>query len=351
MFDLMSHVVRISAQRDRTEINSAMVDALNSLLKPASLTLHAYYPAKPLPIVFPCAGHGAAGKFLHNAYLPELDLCRQINTDPLLLRCHDELKTVREILPDASQRIIYPLLRQFTPVYFVELRLNQPATNRQLHGLASLLEYFGNHIALLDYGETDTLTGLLSRKTFDKHLFELLGQASNDKARQEAALAQKHPARRTAAPESFHWLAVCDVDHFKRINDNFGHLIGDEVLIMLAQSMRHAFRFSDQLFRFGGEEFVALLQPTTGDNALATLERFRSDVAQATFSRVGHVTVSIGFSQLRPNDTPTDAMDRADEALYYAKRNGRNRVDGYEQLISNGKLTAKPVARGDIELF
>ena len=130
-----------------------------------------------------------------------------------------------------------------------------------------------------------------------------------------------------------------------------GHLMGDEVLIMLAQVMRHAFRFDDQLFRFGGEEFIALLQPTDQASAQMTLERFRAEVEKTVFSRVGHVTVSVGFSRLMPNDTPTDVIDRADEALYYAKRHGRNRVDCYEQLIVEGVIEAKEIAKGEVELF
>ncbi len=85
--------------------------------------------------------------------------------------------------------------------------------------------------------------------------------------------------------------------------------------------------------------------------AAVTLERFRKAIETQIFSRVGHVTVSIGFSALLPNDTPTDAIDRADEALYYAKRNGRNRVECYEKLVAEGKLAAKEVAKGEVELF
>jgi diguanylate cyclase (GGDEF)-like protein len=115
--------------------------------------------------------------------------------------------------------------------------------------------------------------------------------------------------------------------------------------------MRQSFRFDDQLFRFGGEEFIALLQPTEEQFALATLERFRTNVEKQIFSRVGRITVSVGFSALMPNDTPTDVIDRADEALYYAKRHGRNRVDCYETLVASGDVAVKEIAKGEVELF
>ena len=105
------------------------------------------------------------------------------------------------------------------------------------------------------------------------------------------------------------------------------------------------------MFRFGGEEFIALLQPTDEESAYATLDRFRKNVEKQIFSRVGHVTISIGFSCLRPNDTPTDVIDRADEALYYAKHQGRNRVECYERLVANHQLAAKEIAKGEVELF
>ncbi len=338
MLELIRHVVQISARRDRTEINSAMVDTLLSLFHPQQLTVFRCYVGNKKAMVFPCAGAGPNGQFLRNAYLPEQRYCYPIERDPLLDRCRKEVSAVIDFLDDGSHRIVFPVVRLDEPVYLIDLTLSEDISADQRVALMGLIEYFGNHISLLDYGEADTLTGLASRKTFDKHLFELLGGKEN----------RRRGANSTSAS---HWLAVCDIDHFKRVNDNFGHLIGDEVLILLAQEMRHSFRFDDQLFRFGGEEFIALLQPTEEQFALATLERFRQNVENQLFSRVGHVTVSVGFSALQPNDTPTDVIDRADEALYYAKHHGRNRVECYEKLVAAGEVTVKEIAKGEIELF
>lgn len=350
MFNLINHVVRISARRDRTEINDAMVDALNDLFHPQKLTIYRCYPGKRKTVVFACAGIGPDGHFSHNAYLPDHRYCFSIERDPLLNRCRKEASAVLDILENGSHRIVFPVCPLGIPVYMLDFTLSEEFSADQRVSLMGLIEYFGNHIALLDYGESDTLTGLSSRKTFDKHLFELLGQSASDLRQAEAG--SKQPLRRRGnSDESSHWLAVCDIDHFKQVNDNFGHLIGDEVLIMLAQVMQNTFRFDDQLFRFGGEEFIALLQPTDQTSAMATLERFRNNVENQGFSRVGHVTVSIGFSRLLPTDTPTDAIDRADEALYYAKEHGRNRVECYEMLVEQGELAAHQPASGEVEIF
>lgn len=349
MLELISHVVKISARRDRTEINSAMVDALVGLFNPRRIGIYRCYAGRRKTVVFACAGLGPHGQFLRNAYLPDHRHCQLIEKDPLFYRCRKEMSAVLDFLDDGSHRIVFPVTRLEEPIYLIDLVLADDFSADQRVALMGLIEYFGNHIALLDYGEADTLTGLSSRKTFDKHLFELLGRAATDEML--SGLDDQLMRRRSTSANTNHWLAVCDIDHFKQVNDNFGHLIGDEVLIMLAQVMRQSFRFDDQLFRFGGEEFVALLQPTDLESAAATLERFRSTVEAQVFSRVGHVTISIGFSRLLPHDTPADVIDRADEALYYVKHHGRNRVECYETLVEQGALVAREIAKGEIELF
>jgi diguanylate cyclase (GGDEF)-like protein len=318
------------------------------LFHPQQLTIYRCYAGNKKTMVFACAGVGPGGPFLRNAYLPDHRYCYPIERDSLLNRCRKELSAVLDYLEDGTHRIVFPVIRLDEPIYLIDLNLSDEFSADQRVTLMGLIEYFGNHIALLDYGEADTLTGLASRKTFDKHLFELLGKAAGDDL---AGIGLESRRRGSSGANTCHWLAVCDIDHFKLVNDNFGHLIGDEVLIMLAREMRRSFRFDDQLFRFGGEEFIALLQPTEEQFAFATMERFRQNVEKQLFSRVGHVTVSIGFSALRPNDTPTDVIDRADEALYYAKHHGRNRVDCYEELIASGKVAIKDIAKGDVELF
>jgi diguanylate cyclase (GGDEF)-like protein len=156
--------------------------------------------------------------------------------------------------------------------------------------------------------------------------------------------------RRAMNDESHHvWLAMFDIDHFKRINDNYGHVYGDEVILLLAQMMRKSFRQSDVLFRFGGEEFVVLLNSLDEPTACAALERFRERVASHHFPQVGRVTVSIGFAHIGESDYPEIVLDRADKALYYAKQNGRNCTYGYESLASRGMLA--PTTSGSIDLF
>ena len=146
-------------------------------------------------------------------------------------------------------------------------------------------------------------------------------------------------------------LGVSDIDFFKQVNDRFGHPYGDEVLALFAGIMRSAFRESDKLFRFGGEEFVTLISNCGIDDALAAFERFRAAVAAFRFPRVGEVTVSIGVTSIRLNDTGSAAFGRADQALYVAKRSGRNRVLMFEALESSSGLETSRAQSTEAELF
>lgn len=144
---------------------------------------------------------------------------------------------------------------------------------------------------------------------------------------------------------------MLDIDHFKKVNDNFGHVYGDEVLLVFSQKMREVFRKEDILFRFGGEEFVVILEPCSLNNAKIALERYRKVIAEHEFPQVGRVTVSIGFSKIPHEDYPLDVLNQADKALYYVKNAGRNQALNYEELVEQGKIKHKEYSSGEIELF
>lgn len=186
-----------------------------------------------------------------------------------------------------------------------------------------------NCFALLDRFERDPLTGLLNRQSFDFRFEDLLARYRDNPRR----------ARVGARP----WLAIADIDHFKRINDTYGHLFGDEILLLFSRIMRQSFRFDDLLFRYGGEEFVVILNNTDARGAALALERFRLAVerfefpllgTQPGFGRAGQVTVSVGWVGVQANEIPVGLLHKADRALYRAKDLGRNRVVSYEEVFA-----------------
>lgn len=119
---------------------------------------------------------------------------------------------------------------------------------------------------------------------------------------------------------------ICDIDHFKQINDGHGHDVGDSVLREFADVLRRNTRSSDTAARWGGEEFAILTPLADGEQALALAEKLRLAIEQSDFSRGLRVTASFGIAALQRDETAEMAMKRADQALYAAKDGGRNRV-------------------------
>ena len=126
-------------------------------------------------------------------------------------------------------------------------------------------------------------------------------------------------------------LVMLDIDHFKKVNDSFGHLTGDDVLAGVASLLSSSIRVTDFAGRYGGEEFIVVLTRTRLDGALVVAHRLRRIVDEArTKDSDGNeiqVTVSLGLTEYRQGDDPRSLISRADEALYMAKENGRNRVE------------------------
>ena len=203
--------------------------------------------------------------------------------------------------------------------------------------IEALVNIYNNYPTILNKSERDKLTGLLNRRAFYCKLDKLLEEQRQVQATYNTA--QREPEQRHLEPKSSSWLAMIDIDNFKRINDTHGHLFGDEVILMLSQKMKSFFRNTDLLFRFGGEEFVVVLEPASPEMANQTFERFSRVIADHAFPQVGKTTVSIGYTRILDTDYPHAILDRADKSLYFAKENGKNCVFNHEKLMKDGLLS------------
>jgi diguanylate cyclase (GGDEF)-like protein len=155
----------------------------------------------------------------------------------------------------------------------------------------------------------DSLTELPNRRGFDL----LAAQAI-------------HEAQRETRPLT---ALLLDLDHFKALNDTYGHLAGDQVLIGFARDLESCLRHSDIVCRWGGEEFIVLLKDTDGETGLMIAEKIRRHVEQQRYTYNDsslHLTVSIGLTTLQTDDTLHALLSRADHAMYRAKQSGRNRT-------------------------
>jgi diguanylate cyclase len=165
---------------------------------------------------------------------------------------------------------------------------------------------FIRRASLVEEASRDHLTKLYNVRTFDRYYQELMERASKD--------------------QYLVSLAFIDIDHFKQINDTYGHAAGDMVIRKVAETIANDIRWEDFVARYGGEEFVVLLPGKDAQDALDIMERVRESVAEQTVKFQKHqisVTISIGIATF-PYTSSEDLMDAADKALYQAKANGRN---------------------------
>ncbi|WP_413283018.1 GGDEF domain-containing protein [Vibrio sp. MA40-2] len=148
-----------------------------------------------------------------------------------------------------------------------------------------------------------------------------LTKAFNRRHFEESTTIEIPRAQRHATSLS---LIIFDIDHFKNINDSFGHSAGDKVLINLTQLTLQNLRSSDILARWGGEEFIILLPQCNAEEAKLIAEKLRLSIAEYDFDQVGHITCSFGVAQMLPDERLDSWVHRADQALYQVKNNGRN---------------------------
>ncbi|KRE85829.1 diguanylate cyclase [Rhodanobacter sp. Soil772] len=342
---LLDSVAAFTHHRDIAALDHSLALSLAELTSARSVTLAKWaIDGAYVESVVRCVPDAQGAYQLHAADPDRADPALN-----LLHRCMHRLEVQTERVHDLH-RLVVPILCDGRAIGALQLDSDMPpAASRPLaDGFARI---YANYTALLHESERDKLTGLYNRRSLERQLQRLLHQ--REQALHQAAMARPEPHGQPGAPTAGAaqvWLAILDIDHFKRINDNYGHIYGDEVILLLAQQMRACFRRSDVLFRFGGEEFVILFGATEQATVHTVLERFRQRIAGHVFPQVGSVTVSIGYAGVGDHDYPASVLDRADKALYFAKQHGRNGTYGYESLSARG-LLGREMAAGSIDLF
>jgi diguanylate cyclase (GGDEF)-like protein len=224
----------------------------------------------------------------------------------------------------------------------LEIKLAEVATHRARYDLTLADEALGRLSVYRELpfqpDELHTLENLLCalvyplrnalsyRRAVQLALRDPLTGAQNRAALEQSLTREVELARRQGNPLS---LLVFDIDHFKAFNDAYGHSFGDDVLKAITAAADATIRRSDLLFRYGGEEFVVLASHTDAAGALQLAERIRRNIEhlQAVAGRPVRLTISVGAATLASGEQPKAFFDRADQALYRAKQNGRNRTE------------------------
>jgi len=176
----------------------------------------------------------------------------------------------------------------------------------------------------------DGLTGALNRRAFDERIHFLHSFSLRHKKKQEAVSS----------------LIMFDIDDFKAINDEFGHQEGDQILINLTKVLKRSIRGIDQLYRYGGEEFVVIANGADTFKATELAEKLRKILETSSISNYTKVTASFGVAELQGLESPVRWIDRADKAMYRAKRAGKNKVCIANYIVKNHHETALKPAHG-----
>ncbi len=259
---------------------------------------------------------------LHSSLLPEqilelfiVEVSKDVHLDGLLFTNNNEELDIR-IGISARHCLEYSLALNDVRLGKLQLTRNEPFTNREI----TVLEEFTssliypmrnafNYLHAIRSSYQDPLTGVSNRAALEHDL------------ERECALA-----RRSQSPLS---ILLMDIDHFKKVNDRWGHLYGDSALKTVAGTASKCLRGSDMLYRYGGEEFLILLANTSSESAMLVAERIRSNIEATELScdnLTFNITASIGIATLNETDNSNSLIHRADSGLYQAKCDGRNQV-------------------------
>ncbi|MGM0593335.1 MAG: GGDEF domain-containing protein [Pseudomonadota bacterium] len=246
------------------------------------------------------------------------ELARHIDIDGLTLRHHDSGVLVQQGQA-GRHRASYGLTLHEESLGELTLSRQSPFSEKTLalteHLLCPLLYPLRNALryqTALAAAFIDPLTGVNNRAALEQAL------------PREIELAHRHAFAVS--------MLVVDLDHFKQINDSYGHSAGDCVLRETARHIKNALRTTDHVFRYGGEEFVILLPATESSGAQIVAERIRAAIAAEPCHCDGsaiNVTASIGYAEIEQSDNRHTLFDKADKALYQAKDGGRNRIAAY----------------------
>ncbi len=216
------------------------------------------------------------------------------------------------ILLPMSKRLDYELELRNTKIQMEQAYLEKEAALTKLRDIYQEIENKQQELLkvnekLINLSNTDQLTGIPNRRLFEMKLKEQIVRYSTD-------------------GKIKFCLFMIDIDHFKKVNDKYGHTTGDDVLINIAQMIQELIPVEGMVARYGGEEFIVILPYLQEKEMLKTAQKINQSIEKINWVKVDSVTVSVGISTFEKGDTRDSIIERADLALYKAKKNGRNQV-------------------------
>ena len=328
-------LAEITRHRDREIIERSLLNTLLEFDKKSSFRLYQVLTFEPVIEL------GLLAYASHNNIITSEDITKQEVPEHFQQAIVGVIKkgqiiSIKQQQNSPEIEIIYPAFDINEQIFAILIQTTRQLEREVKHLIHGLLRIYSNYLELIDISKRDKLTGLLNRETLESEIARILNQ-NNSPSVPINEDTIKNDAR-CYKGEQKHWLCILDIDHFKSINDKYGHLYGDEILILVARLLEKSVRGCDKIFRFGGEEFVIIIKDFDQHHALLAFERIRRVIKSHQYAKVHTLTVSIGGTEIINKTNPRHIIANADHALYYAKHHGRNQVQVYETLLADGKI-------------
>lgn len=335
---LLDQLVSLTGIRDLELLEVSLLKTLHGFIHPTGLSL------------YKVSGRGEVrSQVVHGP-----DQCEVIREGfdvrpelEAVFRQHRETEKAKvQVQVSEGVLIVMAVLESRATTTFLVINATESMRDEDTRMIDGMLQIYRNFCQLLQESQTDSLTGLANRKTFDECFSRVYELQPFEEGTTPVTLE-----KRKTTPANTYWLAMIDIDHFKSVNDRFGHLYGDEVLILMAHLLKSALRNDDLVFRFGGEEFVLMIRCQGRQEATGLLERLRKSVETQDIPQVGHVTISIGATEMVRNTFAGTLLDYSDKALYYSKQHGRNRLTFFEDMVTEGLASREASPSENVDFF
>ena len=358
MATLTEHIIKLTDHRDRELLELTLSKALIDLLRIDRVVIARVVSEEGVKRWLEVASLDVrGGGKVVDPLRVDFQTLNELADDRYRLQCLQSRTLVEHAWAgDEGPRISYvPLFSDSanTDEGVIEIHSGSSLAVGQLQVIEDMVHVFRNMYNLLAYSDRDALTGLLNRKSLDDTFYSAVLEEMDHGLEGEVttlqALVLPVSERRHRVPPNY-WLGTVSVDNFGTINDRSGHLIAEEVLLLVARIMNNTFRTYDRIYRLGGEQFAVLMHCPDEALVLAAFERFRANMEKFNFPQVGRVTACGGFTRVTAEDSPSTTLERSERAVDYAQRNGRNQVFSHDDLVRKG-FFGDAIKVGAVDLF
>lgn len=357
MSTLIEHILKLTDHRDRDLLELTLSKALLDLLPIQRIVIARVLSEEGEQRWLEVARLDArGGGKVADAMRVEFSTLPRLDDAPDRLKClhNREVVEIAWAGPDGPRIYMLPLFSdsRTDDAGVIEVHSDGTLSEQDLLTVGQLRRIYRNMYSLLEYSDRDALTGLLNRKSLDDAFYGAVLEELDGvtlEARTVTLPVVLSSERRHRVPANY-WLGSVIVDHFDELSQRSGHLIVEEVLLLVARVMNNTFRTYDRVYRFGGEHFGVLMHCPDEALVLAAFERCRANMEKFNFPQVGHLTVCCGFSPVLADDSPSSALEKTERAVDFARRSGHNKVCSHIGLVRRG-FFGEMAKAGAVDIF